>query len=205
MFAQIDRATLTGVVQDQSHGVVPNAKVTLSAEATGLTYNGVSNNAGVYTLAGVPVGRYTASIAAPGFETLQIRPFSLEVCATRRLNGILHVGSVSSNATVMDAAPNLELTTAEVGGVIQGSQTNALPVNGRYCASLIAPIPGAINSGNQSHSRSECPFVDQLRSQSHQRRLGTVPHRLRDECGDNHQHEVQYGCLPDQFRGAGRR
>jgi hypothetical protein len=147
LFAQIDRATLTGVVQDQSRSVVPNARVTLSAEATGLTYTVPSNNAGVYTFAGVPVGRYTASLAAPGFETLQIRPFNLEVGETRTLNATLHIGSVSSNVTVIEATPDLELTTAEVGGVIQGSQTNALPVNGRYWASLMALIPGAISSG----------------------------------------------------------
>src|SRR5262249_14696670 len=117
LFAQIDRATLTGVVQDQSHSVVPNAKVTLSAEATGLTYTVLSNNAGVYTFAGLPVGRYTVSIAAPGFETLQIQPFSLEVGETRTMNASLRIGSVSSNVTVMEATPDLELTTAEVGGV----------------------------------------------------------------------------------------
>jgi hypothetical protein len=147
IFAQIDRATLTGVVLDQSHSVVPNASVTLSAEATGLTYTVSSNNAGVYTFAGLRVGRYTASIAAPGFETLQIQAFSLEVGETRTLNASLRIGSVSSNVTVIEATPDLELTTAEVGGVIQGSQTNALPVNGRYWASLMALIPGAISSG----------------------------------------------------------
>ena len=57
------------------------------------------------------------------------------------------VGSVSSNVTVMEAAPDLELTTSEVGGVIHGSQTNALPVNGRHWASLMALIPGAVSSG----------------------------------------------------------
>ena len=34
-----------------------------------------------------------------------------------------------------------------MGGVIHGSQTNALPVNGRYWASLMALIPGAVSSG----------------------------------------------------------
>ena len=47
----------------------------------------------------------------------------------------------------MDAAPDLNLTNAEVGGVITGSQTEELPVNGRYWASLEALIPGAISAG----------------------------------------------------------
>jgi hypothetical protein len=48
---------------------------------------------------------------------------------------------------VVEAAPNLGLTTAEVGGVIQGKQIDALPVNGRYWASMMALVPGAISSG----------------------------------------------------------
>src|SRR5215472_3299727 len=147
LLSQIDRATLTGVVQDPSRSIVPGAKVTLHAEATGLNYGTVTNSAGVYTFSGVPVGQYTVSIVASGFEALQIQRFALEVGETRTLNVTLRVGTVSSNVTVVEAAPDLELTTAEVGGVIQGSQTNALPVNGRYWASLMALIPGAISSG----------------------------------------------------------
>src|SRR5215472_4040666 len=147
LFAQIDRATLTGVVQDPSRSIVPSAKVSLHAEATGLNYGTVTNSAGVYTFSGVPVGQYTVSIVASGFEALQIQRFALEVGETRTLNATLRVGTVSSNVTVVEAAPDLELTTAEVGGVIQGSQNNALPVNGRYWASLMALIPGAISSG----------------------------------------------------------
>jgi hypothetical protein len=93
------------------------------------------------------VGQYTAAITAVGFEPLQIQSFALEVGETRTRNATMRVGAVSSNVTVMEASPDLELTTSEVGGVIQRSQTNALPVNGRYWASLMALIPGAISSG----------------------------------------------------------
>ena len=57
------------------------------------------------------------------------------------------MGGVTSNVTVVDAAPDLNLASSEVGGVITGKQTDALPVNGRYWASLMALIPGAISSG----------------------------------------------------------
>lgn len=93
--AQTDRATLTGVVMDPSRSVVAGAKVSLKAAATGIDYAAVANSAGVYTFSGLPVGQYTASIAAAGFETLQIQSFTLEVGETRTLNAALRVGSVS--------------------------------------------------------------------------------------------------------------
>jgi hypothetical protein len=145
--AQTDRAALTGVVTDPSKGIVPNAKITLRAVATGLEYDTSTNTAGAYTFSALPVGRYTASMSAAGFEPLQIHTFTLEVGETRTMNATLRLGSVSSNVTVVDAAPDLNLTSSEVGGVITGKQTEELPVNGRYWASLMTLIPGAISSG----------------------------------------------------------
>ena len=145
--AQTDRATLTGIVMDPSRSVVPDAKISLRAEATGIEYDALSNLAGVYTFSGLTVGRYTASISREGFDTLQVQRFTLEVGETRTLNVTLGIGNVSSSVTVVDAAPDLNLTSSEVGGVITGQQTQELPVNGRYWASLMVLIPGAISSG----------------------------------------------------------
>jgi hypothetical protein len=145
--AQTDRATLTGIVMDPSHSVIAGAKVRLHAASTGIDYGAATNSAGVYTFTGLPVGQYAASIDAAGFDVVQIQSLTLEVGETRTLNATLQLRSVSSNVTVVDAAPDLNLASSEVGGVITGKQTDALPVNGRYWASLMALVPGAISSG----------------------------------------------------------
>jgi hypothetical protein len=90
-----DRATLTGVVMDPSRSVVPGAKITIQAAATGITYSTITNSAGAYTVSGLPVGKYTVSIIAPGFEPLEVQSFTLEVGETRTLNASLRVGAVS--------------------------------------------------------------------------------------------------------------
>src|SRR5215469_1102465 len=145
--AQMDRAVLTGVVLDPTKSAVPGAKVTARRTATGLEYPTIANSAGVYTLTGLPVGEYTAIVTAGGFETLQVQKFTLEIGETRTLNPTLRIGEVTSNVTVVEASPDLNIANAEVGGVITGSQTQELPVNGRYWASLEALIPGAISAG----------------------------------------------------------
>lgn len=147
LVAQTDRATLTGVITDPSRSIIPNAKISLHATATGIEYSALTNSSGVYTFSGLRVGQYTASVVVAGFETLQIQGFTLEVGETRTLNLTLRLSGVSSNVTVVDAAPDLNLASSEVGGVITGKQTDALPVNGRYWASLMALIPGAVSSG----------------------------------------------------------
>ncbi|HEX3438639.1 MAG TPA: TonB-dependent receptor, partial [Pseudacidobacterium sp.] len=126
--------------------VISGAKVNLLAEATGTERSLVTNAGGVYTFSSLPIGQYTTSVEAQGFETKKVESFTLQVGETRTLNLALAIGSVSSSVTVV-ATPDLELSSAVVGGVITSSQTQELPVNGRYWARLEALIPGAISCG----------------------------------------------------------
>jgi hypothetical protein len=142
---------VTGTVTDQSHAIVSGATVSLTALSTGAQHSARTNAAGAYTLSALPVGRYAASFSAQGFDTLRIDAFTLEVGQTRTLNATLTVGAVSTTVSV-EAGADLNQTSAEVGGVIQGEQTKELPVNGRYWASLMALIPGAIDSGSGGQS-----------------------------------------------------
>jgi len=146
-FAQTDRANVTGVVTDPSQGAVPDARVSLHSLATGSERSALTNGAGVYTFSALPVGQYEILITAKGFQELRIQDFSLDVGKTRTLNADLRVAAVRTDVTVVGATPDLNVTSAEVGGVIQGSQLQALPVNGRYWASLEVLAPGAISSG----------------------------------------------------------
>jgi hypothetical protein len=110
LLAQTDRVTRTRVALDPSRSVVAGAKLNVHSVTTGIDYPALANSAGVYTLTGCPVGLYTASILATGFDTLHIQALALEVGETRTLNPVMRVGTVSSNVTVIDATPDLNLT-----------------------------------------------------------------------------------------------
>jgi hypothetical protein len=96
----------------------------------------------------LPIGEYTGSIAAKGFETLRIEPFVLEVGQTRTLNETMSIGTVLSQVAVQTAASGLDQSFAEIGGVIQRSQIQDIPLNGRNWAGLMSLSPGAIDSSN---------------------------------------------------------
>lgn len=140
--AQMDRAALTGTIMDPSKSLIPNAKV---VRPRGCYRHRLCCHLQfrrrIYTHR-LPVGQYAAAVSASGFDTVQIQAFALEVGETRTLTPTLSLSSVSSNVTVEAATTDLKLANAEVGGVIAGAQTEELPVNGRYWASLEALIPG---------------------------------------------------------------
>lgn len=150
--AQADRAAVTGIVLDPTQKAIGGAKVTLTAVATGIAHSQSTTAGGVYTFSSLPLGRYTLTVAAPGFDLAKVDTFALEVGETRTLNVSLHVGSVQQSVTVVSAAPDLDINSAVVGGTITNDQMQALPVNGRYFANLETLLPGAIASGNGDQS-----------------------------------------------------
>src|SRR5271156_5865749 len=67
-FAQVDEGSVTGVVQDATGAVIPNAKVTLLNTDIGLTLVTNTNGSGDYTFSPVRIGNYSVSVTAPGFS-----------------------------------------------------------------------------------------------------------------------------------------
>jgi hypothetical protein len=147
VFAQTERANLTGTIADPTGRVVRDAAITLHAVATGIDHIAQSNSAGDYSFSALPVGEYTLSISAEGFAREVVNSLTLQVGETRTLNVSLHLSAVSSEVEVVADTPNLNMASAEVSGVIQRSQLRDLPVNGRYWASMETLLPGSISSG----------------------------------------------------------
>ena len=55
-------------VSDPTGAVVPNAKIMLTDSTSGSARDTVSDGAGYYTFASVPVGTYNLAVAAGGFK-----------------------------------------------------------------------------------------------------------------------------------------
>src|SRR5438067_70644 len=66
------KATLTGVVQDATGGVVPGASVVVKNVATGVTNETVSNSTGNFAVAALDVGTYEATVSLAGFKTVKV-------------------------------------------------------------------------------------------------------------------------------------
>src|SRR5260370_42374758 len=56
---QVDQGAITGIVQDSSGAIVPNAGVTVTNIDTGLELQGTSDGSGVYVFSAVKLGNDT--------------------------------------------------------------------------------------------------------------------------------------------------
>ncbi len=148
--AQVDRATLVGTVTDTTGSVVPNAKVEVTDQQTGLRRQAQTGGSGAYTLPQLPIGNYTVTVSLTGFKTVSIKDVRLGVGDTRTLDVQLEVGAVETQVSVESAAMPLESSAPTLGTVIGSQQVREIPLNGRHWASLMALAPGAINTGDGS-------------------------------------------------------
>lgn len=154
--AQVDRATVNGIVKDANGALVSGAQVSLVSARTGFVRDAATNGNGQFTLAAIPVGEYSLKVTQQGFATANVDNILLGPGDVRALEIALKVGAVDSivNITDTDAAP-IDSSSPTVGAVIKNEQVQNLPLNGRHWASLLALAPGAVNvgSGNQNNVR----------------------------------------------------
>ena len=140
-FAQVNSASVTGLVTDTAGAVVPNASVTLKNRATNVETTATTDNSGYYTFASVPVGEYAVTVERQGFKRVVLEEVKLDVGQKARVDAALEVGAVTETVTVTSATL---LTTQEAttGGVIDNKLVEQLPLSGRNWDDLVSLVPG---------------------------------------------------------------
>jgi Carboxypeptidase regulatory-like domain/TonB-dependent Receptor Plug Domain len=152
-FGQVDEGSISGMVQDPTGAVIPNAQVTLLNTDQGLTLSTTTNSGGEYTFSPVRIGHYSVSVSAPGFSTTNQQNLQVTVGLALQVNVQLKTGSTSETVQVTTAPPELQTSESSVGQTITGQTINNLPLNGRnftFLAQLGAGVntPQADTRGN---------------------------------------------------------
>ena len=145
MLAQTSNTgTVTGVVKDEKGGVVPGAVVTIVNLGTNAERTATTSSEGVYEISQLVPGNYKLEVAATGFSKAVVDNVVVQVLQRTTISPELKVGALGETVNVTaDAAPLVETTKTDVGGVIDQRRLESLPVNGRSFASLAILIPGA--------------------------------------------------------------
>jgi hypothetical protein len=81
--AQLTRGFISGIVQDPSGGLIEDVEIRITNRDTGIGRGTRTNAAGVYRLAAVEPGAYSAHFSKVGFESRKIS--LIEVGATQEL------------------------------------------------------------------------------------------------------------------------
>ncbi len=151
--AQVDRSGLTGTVTDSSGRRLPQAHVVVVENAAGFKREAVSDASGTYSIPQLPVGLYTVSVEHPGFEKVEFLDVQQDIGKTRTLDAALRVAGSEEHVEVSLASALLDRNTSAITGLIEKTQAEELPLNGRNWSELTAFVTGAIDTGG-SNQRS---------------------------------------------------
>jgi hypothetical protein len=140
-WAQVDRATLTGVVRDPQNAVVPSAAVKLTNVATGVEATTNATADGTYLIVNLAPGEYVVEVTASGFQT-SAQTIRLETGQRARLDVGLTVGGVGETVRVEGVTPILDTQSAVVGSVVSRAEVTNLPLAIRNWDDLLFTLPG---------------------------------------------------------------
>src|SRR5260370_2179109 len=143
-FAQMETATLSGVIQDPNGRVVPDVEVSATRIETGTVSTTKASGAGVYFFTDLVTRPYHLTIRKPGFKEIDIKDFQLYVQDKLEQNFSLEIGSVSETVTVEGGSPLVNTTDAAVSTVIDRNFVANTPLNGRSFQDIISMTPGVV-------------------------------------------------------------
>ncbi|HZY63894.1 MAG TPA: TonB-dependent receptor [Edaphobacter sp.] len=145
MMAQTITGAIRGFVSDPSGAVVKGAKVIVSNTNTGVKATAITDDSGLYNFPFLPIGTYTASAQAAGFDVTSVPPFRLEIDQIAKVNLTLHIGAQTTSVNVDSTlAPILNTENATLGATLSTETLSTMPLNGRNFSSATQFLPGAV-------------------------------------------------------------
>jgi hypothetical protein len=150
-WAQETTGSIAGTVTDPSGAVVPNAKVTITDTDKNVVIRTLNTGgAGEFSAPGLPIGRYSVTVQASGFQKYVQTGLVLNVNDKLTVSPALKVGAADQTIRVEAAAQQVDLQSAVASGVVTGTQIRELSLSNRNFLELVFTVPGTSNSGNFS-------------------------------------------------------
>src|SRR4051794_13755441 len=94
-YSQAITAKVAGTVSDPSGAVVPNASVSIKNQQTNQARSGKTDAAGGYEFSFLPIGTYSLSVEATGFQKAEVAPFPLSVDQEARIDIKMTIGQAA--------------------------------------------------------------------------------------------------------------
>jgi hypothetical protein len=180
--ARAQEAVLSGTITDSTGGVLPGVALKAVHEASGNSFEGVSDQRGVYRIP-VRIGVYQITAALSGFNTVTRNGLQLLVGQTAVINLQMTPGALNEAVTVTAVAPLLETTTSSLGGNVDPKQVQELPVNGRNWMALSLVAPGSRTNPSAAGVSAQIPLPDRNNGEAREFQLNIDGQQVSADIG----------------------
>jgi carboxypeptidase family protein len=142
------KAGIQGTVADSSGGLVPDATITLTDNATGKSQTTTTSGEGFYRITGLAPGTYTLSAEKSGFKKQLFENVVIDAEAVQGLDIVLTTGEVAETVTVTEVTGQLlETENGNVSRALTTREIQQLPQVGRDPYELLRLTPGIFGDG----------------------------------------------------------
>ena len=139
---------IVGTITDSSGSVVPNAKVTITHEATRLSRVVTTEKNGYFVGEELPVGTYTVMAEKGGFKKSTRVGNVLSAGGRLTVDLSLEVGAVTETVTVTATGESVNTSSGEISTTISQQLVQNLALNQRHYESVVGLVPGAALQGS---------------------------------------------------------
>jgi hypothetical protein len=153
-FAQFDRGQISGVVKDDTGGVVPGATVTATQVGTQAARTTVTDGSGFYTFANLPAGRYDISAELQGFKKAVKEAVQLDAAGALTMDFSLSTGAISESVTVT-AEQTLLQTDVALRKTVESKDIEQLSFSGRNPIGVAGLKAGVIGGSFNNYGFSD--------------------------------------------------
>src|ERR1700693_496907 len=140
--------SISGTVTDSTGAPVPNAKVSVTAPATGASRDAVTDANGHFVVPLLGVAHYTVHVDQQGVQPAEAKDGRLQWDEHRELDFKWALATVKENIEVSATIVGVQTADATLGQVITSQQVNDLPLNGRDFVQLATLTPGTTTETN---------------------------------------------------------
>ena len=167
LWAQSDRATITGTVKDPLSAVLPGVQVRVTNLGTNDVQITTTDNVGAYRVGNIPIGNYAVTFSKTGFKTVDRKGITLLISQVAEVDATLEVGQVHEVVEVIAAAPILQTEDAAVSTNLNNQAVSELPLNVQGSRNLsnfmFAYVPGVEGSDYGSHINGSMALSKEVR------------------------------------------
>jgi len=124
--------SISGTVQDPNGAVVPNARVVLKDEKTGLTRESTTTDGGTFLFPDLASGAYSVTVTVTGFKTELVPNISVSTSKTTDVRISLEVGQTNETVTITsDQGYLLETSGQLISNTLGNKEVSQLPLGSR--------------------------------------------------------------------------
>ncbi len=153
----VNGGSIQGTITDTTGAVVPNAPVTITGVDTGSVKQVTADGSGFYSVGPLNPGNYRVTIAAPGFQKLEVTTVIRTGTAT---TGSFKLTVGQSSETIEVNAGQLQVNTDQPGvsGVVTREQIDSMPINGRNFLDVAQLQPGVILQSGETFDPTKAGY-----------------------------------------------